>query len=215
MLVALLCMLLLARGHLPADRVALVAAMLASQQVAISLHNDWCDRALDAGAKPWRAIPSGAVAAGHVRRAGWLLAALSLVIAATVNWAEALLDCAGLAAGFAYNARLKRTVWSWVPFAVAFPLLPLFGAVALPGLHVPVSWWLVSYAIGAPAAVAIHLADTIPDLRADTAFGVRGLAHRLGVRKARALRTALALLAVLAAVGGYYGTSLHDYFAAG
>src|SRR5438876_791368 len=56
--VALLLMALLARGHPPGDKLALVAAMLLCQQVAISLHNDWCDRALDAMAKPWRAIPS-------------------------------------------------------------------------------------------------------------------------------------------------------------
>ena len=88
----------------------------------------------------------------------------------------------------------------------------MFGAVALPALHVPASWVLVSYAIGVPAAIAIHLADTIRDLEADAAFGVQGLAHRLGARRARTLRTALALLAVLAAVAGYWATSLHDYF---
>ena len=200
--VALLFMVWLAGGHPPVDRFALVAAMLLCQQVAISLHNDWCDRALDAAAKPWRAIPSGAAPAGRVRAAAWLLAAFSLGFAAAINRRETLLDVVGIGAGFAYNARLKRTAWSWLPFAIAFPLLPVFGGVALPMLHAPPSWLFVSYAIGVPAAVAIHLADTIRDLDADAAFGVQGLAHRLGVRRARALRTALALLAAL--VAGYW-----------
>ena len=35
--------------------------------------------------------------------------------------------------------------------------------------------------------LGIHLADTIPDIARDTEAGVRGLAHRLGLRKSLAL----------------------------
>ena len=44
----------------PGRRLALLGAMMTAQQLAISLHNDWCDRDVDRVAKPWRAIPAGA-----------------------------------------------------------------------------------------------------------------------------------------------------------
>ncbi|HEY7295875.1 MAG TPA: UbiA family prenyltransferase [Dehalococcoidia bacterium] len=193
-LVALLFMVLLARGRPPGDKLAPVALMLSCQQVAISLHNDYCDRALDAAAKPWRAVPSGAASARGVLAGAWLLAALSLAFAVLVNWTEALLDLIGLAAGFGYNASLKRTALSWLPFAIAFPLLPIFGAVALGSPLL--SPWVVAgcFAAGAPIAVAIHLADTLPDLTSDLHAGVRGVAHRLGARWSRRLCLALFVL---------------------
>jgi 4-hydroxybenzoate polyprenyltransferase len=184
-LVALAFMMLLARGAVRLDQVALVAAMLASQQAAISLHNDWCDRALDAVAKPWRAIPSGAVPATGVHAAAWLLAGASLVVSAGISWPEAALDALGISCGFAYNAWLKRTAFSWLPFAVAFPLLPLFGPAAVDGVERVRQLALPAVVAGAPLAIAIHLADTLRDVESDRAFGVRGITHRLGTRRAR------------------------------
>jgi 4-hydroxybenzoate polyprenyltransferase len=178
-------MVVLAHGQVTSGHLIAVGAMLVCQQVAISLHNDWCDRALDATAKPWRAIPSGYASPRAVRAAAWLLAVASLAVALPLGWLEVALDAIALAAGFAYNASLKRTALSWLPFAVAFPLIPLFGPAAMddPGRV----WQLAPpfYAVGAPLAVAIHLADTLPDLLRDRDHGVRGLAHRLGERRAR------------------------------
>jgi 4-hydroxybenzoate polyprenyltransferase len=172
---------------------ALIGAMIL-QQAAVSLHNNWCDRDLDARTKPWRAIPRGLVPAPAVRDWSLLLAAASLVVAACIGWRVLLADAVFLAAGFAYNAGLKRTIWSWVPFVVGFPAVPL-GAWAAVGA-VPPLWWTV-YLVGLPATLAIHLADTLPDIRADVAAGVWGIAHRLGETTAR--RLALGLLIVAAA----------------
>src|SRR5205823_4654957 len=56
-------------------------------------------------------------------------------------------------------------------------------AGAAPGGQIPARlWWTVP--VIALTVVGIHLADTIPDLQADAAAGVRGLAHRLGMRRA-------------------------------
>jgi 4-hydroxybenzoate polyprenyltransferase len=190
-LVALLFMALLSHGPLARCTVALVAAMLACQQAAISLHNDWCDRELDATARPRPAIPSVAESAVNVRRGAWVLVAASVGLALAINWREAGLDALGIASGFAYNAGLKRTAFSWLPFAVAFPLIPLFGPAAVDGpqrLAHLTPWVLLA---GAPLAVAIHLADTVRDIETDRAFGMRGLAHRLGTRRSWCLLSAL------------------------
>ena len=98
--------------------------MVGAQQVAISLHNDWSDRDLDGATKPWRALPSGVVPAGAVRAGAWALAVLSLAFGRAWGGRLVLLDAIGAGAGFLYNARLKRTSWSWLPFAVAFPSCP-------------------------------------------------------------------------------------------
>jgi 4-hydroxybenzoate polyprenyltransferase len=189
---------LFARGRPPPGRLALLLGMAAAQQGAVALHNDWCDRDLDAVAKPWRAIPRGAVPAAGVRRAAWALAGGSAGLALALGRGVLALNVASTAAAFAYSARLKRTAWSWLPFAVAFPMLPLFGAAALRAW--PPRWWSL-FVVGAPAVVAIHLADTLPDLETDAAGGVRGLAHRLGARGTR--RASLGALGLVgAAVGG-------------
>lgn len=182
----------------------LLAAMLLCQQFAISVHNDWCDRSLDAATKPWRAIPAGAIAAHAAFGAAWLLAAVSLACALPLGAAEVALDAVGIGAGFAYNARLKATRLSWLPFAVAFPLLPLFGAAAF-GAWPRGGWSL--FVIGLPCVLAIHLADTLPDVASDAAHGLAGLAHSLGATGARrvslgALLAAGVLATAFAALGG-------------
>jgi 4-hydroxybenzoate polyprenyltransferase len=83
-----------------------------------------------------------------------------------------------VAAGWAYDAGLKRTAFSVVPFLVAFGLLPVV-SVAAGGGQLS-AWWAV--ATGAVFGVAIHCTNVLPDLVDDEATGVRGFPHRLGLR---------------------------------
>ena len=67
--------------------------------------------------------------------------------------------------------------------------------------------------MGALLVLGIHLADTLPDLELDAVAGVRGLAHRLGRRRALALcwlsfGATLALAWVLAWRAGVAGALL-------
>jgi len=77
-----------------------------------------------------------------------------------------------------------------------------------------VLWWLLP--LGALIGVALHLANTLPDIDDDARFGVRGLAHRLGARGSMrvgwaSFGLALALSAALAPVLDY---ELRTYAAA-
>jgi 4-hydroxybenzoate polyprenyltransferase len=191
-------------------RLLLLGAMVGAQQVAISLHNDWSDADLDRATKPWRAVPSGVAPAGAVRAAAWALAAVSLVLAVPGGRRLVLLDAAGTGAGFVYNARLKRTPWSWLPFALAFPLIPLFGAAALDAW--PRRWWTL-FLVGAPAVLVVHLSDAIPDLEGDARAGAGGLARRLG--RDRATRLCLGALGGSALVGIALGLARGDRAALG
>ncbi|MFC5905827.1 UbiA family prenyltransferase, partial [Streptacidiphilus monticola] len=97
-----------------------------------------------------------------------------------------------VAAALAYNALLKGTLWSWLPYALAFALLPAFVTLGLPGHPWPPPWLL---AVGALLGVGAHFTNVIPDLEADLACGIRGLPHRLGRGSSAALAAALLLAA--------------------
>lgn len=194
--------------------VARMAAAMLLAQFAIGAANDVFDRELDAAAKPWKPIPSGLV---PVRGAAAVVAACliaALVIGATLGAASFGLLCLGTACGLAYDARLKRTLLSLVPFMVAIPTLPIWVYVTLDAWE-PVLWWLLP--LGSLIGLAVHLANTAPDIETDAANGVRGLAHCLGEGRAivaswfsfgAALVLASALWPVLDADARWYGATL-------
>lgn len=180
----------------PRERLLPFLISLLCSQFAIALHNHYCDRDLDARARPWRALPRGlisprtALGASLVLLAGGLLAALPLGVDVLA------LVALGTGAGFAYSAGPKRTLWSWAPYWVALPTLAVC-AFVVAGRVEPQLW--LAYVIGAPLVVAVHLVDALADLEADAALGVRGLAQRLGRQRALlACWGALALAQVLA-----------------
>ena len=193
--VALLFLPFIAGGLPPLHVTALLALSLTLQQFAISAHNDWCDRDVDAIAKPSRPLPAGRISPRSVLALAAALAIGSLLLAVPLGADEVALIALFLLCGFAYNVRLKRTPLSWLPFSIAFPLIPLFAAAAL---DVWPAWWPAAALASQPLIVAIHLADSIPDVETDLRAGAGGLAARLGTRLATRLRNAGLLLSTLA-----------------
>ncbi|TMD12537.1 MAG: hypothetical protein E6J00_11345 [Chloroflexi bacterium] len=159
-----------------------VAVPMLLAQLAISVLNDWADRALDARAGRRRALEIGVLRPG----AALALAGALAVAALASTWAAGdgpeatLLLALGIVAGFAYDLWLKPTPLSFLPFAFAFPLLVVW-VTSVVGYGPPA--WIV-FLGGAPLAVAIHLADSIPDLGPDERSGVRNLAVVLKERGA-------------------------------
>jgi 4-hydroxybenzoate polyprenyltransferase len=193
-----------ARGMPPGGVLARMLAMMFCAQAAIGVANDYYDRALDAGAKPWKPVAAGLVPPAAAVVLGLALIAVTVVLAATLGVAGFLLALLGLACGLAYDARLKRTAFSAVPYMIAIPTLPLWVWATL-GEWQAALWWLLP--VGALIGLALHLQNTIADIDDDVAHGVRGLAHRLGaVRSMRlgwaAFGAALAItVAIIPAVG--------------
>lgn len=75
----------------------------------------------------------------------------------------------------AYNFYFKFTVFSWLPFAVAFGSLP--SCMALSKGEMPTLWmWLG----GALFGTAAHFFNVIKDMEQDKASGISGLPQRLG-----------------------------------
>lgn len=162
----------------PAARVTLLCAAVLAGQASIGWSNDWLDADRDrAVARPDKPVVRGAIAPERLRAAALAAVAVAVVLSLLLGAAPGLLLLALVASGWAYNAGLKRTAASMVPYVVGFGLLPAGVVAAAPGTPVA-PWWLV--VAGAALGAAAHLANVAPDLEDDLATGVRGLPHRMG-----------------------------------
>jgi 4-hydroxybenzoate polyprenyltransferase len=99
---------------------------------------------------------------------------------------------AGTGLGIAYDLWFKRTVWSWLPYLLALPLLPIWVFTAL---GKPEPRLLLLYPLGALATVGVHFAQALPDVAIDRAAGLPTATTRLGQR----LTFVVAWLATLSA----------------
>jgi 4-hydroxybenzoate polyprenyltransferase len=182
--------LLAVAAGLPGDRTALVGAAVLAGQASIGWSNDWLDADRDrAVARADKPVVQGAVQPGRLRTAALIAAALAVVLSLLLGVVPGVLLVVLVASGWAYNAGLKRTAASLLPYVTGFGALPAGVVAAAPGTPVA-PWWLVT--AGGALGAAAHLANVAPDLEDDRATGVRGFPHRLGVR-ASAVTTALLL----------------------
>jgi 4-hydroxybenzoate polyprenyltransferase len=184
----------------PLRLVFLGVSMLAGQ-VSVGLSNDWIDADRDAAVgRTDKPIALGWIRASTVRNAAFVCAGLMLVLAIPLGWLAELVLVVAVGAAWAYNAWLKRSPISIVPYLIGFGALP---AIATLSRVVPVApaWWALG--VAALLGAAGHFANTLPDLDGDAATGVRGLPQLLGRRWSSAL-TYLVLLA--ASVLEFFGT---------
>jgi 4-hydroxybenzoate polyprenyltransferase len=169
---------------------AALAAMLTSQ-LAIGWSNDYLDRERDARFQPGKPVPSGAVPAQALLALAPASLALSGLIGAALGPATLAWLAAGTACGLAYNLFFKETRLSWLPYVLAFAVLPPFVWGATGSFRGQYLWL---YPVGAPLAVGAHIANTLPDFEADAAAGSRRLIVRLGRPRALAALFACLLL---------------------
>jgi 4-hydroxybenzoate polyprenyltransferase len=183
----------IAWGGLPPPHLlgALLLAMLGGQ-LAIGAINELVDLPYDTVGKPWKPLPSGDVS---IRGARAMVAAGLVMMVAFGSLFGTLaiwLLAAGTGLGIAYDLWFKRTVWSWLPYLLALPLLPIWVFAAL---GEPEPRLLLLYPLGALATVGVHLAQSLPDVAIDRAAGLPTATSRLGQR----LTFAVAWLTTLSA----------------
>ncbi|MEV8368188.1 UbiA family prenyltransferase [Microbacterium sp. NPDC064584] len=189
----------LATGLEPWRIVVLGLAILAGQ-LSVGISNDAIDAPRDiANARRDKPIARGDVSV----RVAWAAASVCLVVGLALSlvlgWRMALAHLVALASAWAYNAGLKKTALSVVPFVVSFGLLPSLVTLSAQPPALAAGWaWVAGAALG----VAIHLTNVLPDLEDDARTGVRGLPHRLGGRISAVLAaSALAIGAVAVLIG--------------
>ncbi|MEU8495801.1 UbiA family prenyltransferase [Streptomyces lavendulae] len=184
---------------------ALTAAAVAAGQLSVGWSNDRADLRRDrATGRRDKPLAAGALPAVAVTRAavGALLLCVPLSLAAGPLAGTAHL--VGVGAAWAYNLRLKAAAASWVPYALAFGLLPAFVTLALPGRPWPPLWLTGAAALLGAGA---HFANVLPDIADDLATGVRGLPQRLGARRSAAVAAGLVLASTACLLLGPPGRS--------
>lgn len=182
-----------------ATGVLLVALAVLTGQLSIGWLNDLLDAERDvATGRTDKPLASGEVSRRTVAVATAVAVAacavLSVLAAGPVG---GVLHLVAVGAGLAYDAGLKSTRASLVPYLVCFALLPVFVVTALPGSPFP-PWWLP--VAGGLLGGGAHFANVLPDLDDDAATGVRGLPHALGARGSR-IAAAVLLLGATTVVG--------------
>ena len=171
----------------------LVAAAVGTGQLSIGWSNDLLDRRRDAlTGRADKPLATGAVGPRPVAVAAATALAACVPLSLAGGLLAGTMHLVSVAAGWAYNLGLKATVLSWLPYALAFPLLPAFVTLGLPGSPWPAAWALAGVAL---LAVGAHVANVLPDIDDDLATGVRGLPQRLGWGRARLVAAGLLLAA--------------------
>ena len=171
-------------------------AMLA-MQVAIGALNDWADQARDAVTKPAKPIPSGLATSTQALALAGAGGVGTLALSAMSGVPTLLVAALALGLGFLYDLRLSRTIWSWLPLALALPLLPIHAWLGATGT-VPTGL-LGLLPIGVLAGAALALANGLVDVERDALSNRPGAVVRLGPARAWALHALLlAFVSVLA-----------------
>jgi 4-hydroxybenzoate polyprenyltransferase len=187
-------------------RLVLLASAVFAGQLSIGLSND----AIDAPRDREVGRTDKPVARGDVtERTAWIAAIGTLVIALALSAVLGIGMLAAhaifLASAWSYNAWLKSTAFSIVPFLVSFGIFPSLATLAAPDPRVAAPWgWIAGAALGA----AVHLTNVLPDLDDDRRTGVRGLPHRIGPRASAVVAAAGIVVGAFAALVGGSGGSL-------
>ena len=150
-------------------------------QLAIGWQNDWTDASRDRLAgRVDKPIATDAVSRELVGAAS-LAAVVACVPTSLRNGRTAgVTHLVAVMSAASYNARLKSTPASFVPYAVSFSLLPIFVHQARPGASTPPAWAPIA---AGSLGVAAHVLNVLPDRDLDREMGVLGLPQRLSHRQ--------------------------------
>ncbi len=173
-------------------------------QVAIGSLNDLVDVPADARSKPAKPSPSGLVSLGV---AGVVVAtgvATGLVLAWPFGLALVALAGVVLAIGIGYDLWAKGTAWSWLPFALGIPLLPVYGWLGATGGLAP--WFAPLVPMAVLAGTGLAIANARADLDRDRAAGTGSVAVALGNARSWLAGAGALAVALVLAVGWWWAS---------
>lgn len=175
-----------------ADPTTMTVVVLAvfSGQLLVGWSNDLIDRGRDKlVGRTDKPLATGDVSPRTVVIALTVATVVCVVSSFACGWAAGTLHLVlGVGSALAYNAYLKSTVLSWLPYFLAFGSLPAIVSLAVDPSSLPPIWMV---AVAALLGVGAHLVNALPDLDDDAATGVSGLPHRLGASRVPVVSTVL------------------------
>jgi 4-hydroxybenzoate polyprenyltransferase len=176
--------------------VALVFLASAAGQATVGWTNDVHDAAADrAAGRANKPTVRGELRPDDLRVPILVSATLTIPLSfVAAGWIGGAAHIAAVASALAYNFLLARTVWSWVPYAVSFALMPVFVAHGSSPTLWPTSPVI---ALSVLVGVTAHVLNAIPDIAIDRDTGWGGLAVSLGKRRSMILVAALVVAAAV------------------
>ncbi len=153
-------------------------------QFSIGIMNDVVDATDDRASKPWKPIARGAFRRDRAALLAGMCAGAGLLVTITFPLQAWLVGVVGLGCGLAYDVVLKRTVLSWLPYAIAIPLVPIWVYAAIDAWDA-LLWWTLP--LGALLGFSLHIANQLPDADQDGRRGIRSAAQRVDTRRAYGL----------------------------
>ncbi len=166
-------------GRGAAGCVAVALAVLAGQ-LSTGWSNDWFDAGRDSSVgRTDKPIVAGMVDVATVRLAALVALAACVPLSLLSGWRAAVVHLVAVGSAWSYNAGLKATVVSPLPYAVSFALLPAFVTLGLPGHPWPRPAVMVATGL---LGVGAHFVNTLADRDDDARSGIAGLPQRLSAR---------------------------------
>jgi 4-hydroxybenzoate polyprenyltransferase len=176
----------------------LASAAVLTGQLAIGWSNDAIDARRDKEVgRTDKPVAQGLVSVRTTWTAAALATAATLPVSLLLGWRAGLVQLSVVFWGWLYNARLKSTALSPLPFLFAFGGLPAVATLALETPRWPPVWTLAAAGL---IGVAAHFGNVLPDLDDDMVTGVSGLPHRLGRSVSSLVAVGAALAATVVAV---------------
>jgi 4-hydroxybenzoate polyprenyltransferase len=189
----------------------LAGAAVLSGQLSVGWSNDWVDAARDrAVGRTDKPVVQG-LPVTTLRTAALVALVACVPLSLLMGRYAGAAHLVAVASAWSYNAKLKSTLLSFLPYALSFGLLPSVVTLTLPG-HPSAPWWAT--AAGVLLGIGAHGANVLPDLDDDVATGVRGLPQRLG-RTATTVLSGLALLGATVLLATGPGPSVLGWTAVG
>jgi 4-hydroxybenzoate polyprenyltransferase len=180
--------------HLPSARTAIgLTLVMLPAQLAIGALNDWADVDSDRDAKPFKPIARGAVSRGAALALALGGFAVSLGAAGWLGGEVFAVAALGVAAGVAYDLGLQRTPAAVVAWWAGLATVPVLAMVVTGRSRGAVESALLAGFL----ALALQLANGLPDTDGDRRSGARTLASVLGAGASRAMTSAALAAAAL------------------
>lgn len=194
----------LVAGGTPETALRLAVAMTLLQ-VAIGTLNDVVDAPRDAGRTPLKPIPAGLVPIRLAKAVSVVVAVGGLLLVTPSGAGTVVVAAVGLGCGVVYDLALSRTAISWLPLAIALPLVPIFAWLGATGA-LPLSL-LVIVPMAVLAGGGLAIGNALVDVDADRASKRATIAVAIGTAAAWRLHaltlgSAVVMAVVLLPAGG-------------
>jgi len=160
-----------------ASQAGLAALTMLGIHTSIGAMNDLLDQAGDKG-RAEKPLVGGDVSPREARVMVVVAATAGFAAASALSPTSAALAAAGATLGYLYNAGIKRTPISFLPFALGVAIIPAF-AWSAAGAVLPAAIAALSL-IALPGGSALALQNALADRELDEEVGANGAVVRLG-----------------------------------